>query len=82
MNEVLSIDEINRRFASQWVLIGDPETDESLEVLSGKVLWHSNDREQVYRKAAELKPKQAAFHFAGPLFDDETEYCLNWRLWP
>ena len=81
MTEVLTIDEINERFPDEWVLIGDPETNESLEVLSGEVLWHSADRDEVYSKAKELRPQRAAFHFSGPLFDDDTEYSLNLGLW-
>jgi hypothetical protein len=37
-----------------------PETDESLQVLSGVVHWHSKDRDELYRKAIELKPRSFA----------------------
>ena len=53
MNEILTITEIQSRFHAEWVLIQDPETTESLEVRSGKVLYHSKDRDEVYRKAIE-----------------------------
>jgi len=53
------------RFASEWVLIEDPETTETLEVKSGKVLWHSKDRDEIYRKARELKPKHSAIAYTG-----------------
>ncbi len=56
MREVLRYDEMKARFPDEWVLVGDPETDESLQVLGGVVLWHSKDRDQVYGKAIELKP--------------------------
>lgn len=77
MAEVLTIDEINRLHPDEWVLIGDPETTDSLEVLSGTVLWHSKDRDEDYRKSAELKPPYAAFHFSGSLFDPDLEYFLT-----
>jgi len=32
------------------------ESMEALEVQSGKVRWHSKDREEVYRKVAEMHP--------------------------
>src|SRR5438067_13666613 len=41
---------IQARFPSEWVLLEDPETSEMLEVRSGNVLWHSKDRDEVYRK--------------------------------
>ena len=67
MNEVLLLPEIQSRFESEWVLLEDPETTESLEVTKGKVLWHSKDRDEVYRKAKELQPKHAAILYTGAL---------------
>ena len=56
----MSLAEIQTRFESEWVLLEDPETSESLEVKGGIVLWHSRDRDEVYRKARELRPKHSA----------------------
>lgn len=77
MAEVLTLQEIEARFPREWVLIGDPETDESLEVLTGTVLWHSRDRDEVYRKCGELRPAYAAFHYTGRLGEDGMRYALN-----
>jgi hypothetical protein len=60
-NEILTIKEIEDRYPSEWILVGDPVTNDALEVLSGTVLWHSPDRDEVYRKAIELRPKRSAF---------------------
>ena len=67
MSEVMSLAEIQARFESEWVLLEDPETSESLEVTRGKVLWHSKDRDEVYRKARELRPKHSAMLYTGRL---------------
>ncbi len=67
MNEVPSMAEILDRFASEWVLLEDPETTDSLEVTCGTVLWHSKDRDEVYRKARELQPRHSAIIYAGSL---------------
>lgn len=67
MNEVMSLAEIQARFLSEWILLEDPETSESLEVKGGKVLWHSKDRDEVYRKARELRPKHSAILYTGKL---------------
>jgi len=67
MSEVMSLTEIKARFESEWVLLEDPETTESLEVKSGKVLWHSKDQDEVYRKARELRPKHSAILYTGTL---------------
>jgi hypothetical protein len=67
MAEILNIDEIKSRHDGEWVLIDDPVADESLAVLSGIVLSHSKDRDEVYRKARELKPTHSAVLFFGHL---------------
>jgi len=67
MSETISFAEIQKRFDSEWVLLEDPETDEGLKVRSGKLLWHSKDRDEVYRKARELRPKHSAIFYAGKL---------------
>ncbi len=61
VKEVLTIEEIKTRFDEEWVLVGDPETNEYQEVTAGRVLWHSPDRDEVYRKAVELRPRRSAF---------------------
>jgi hypothetical protein len=65
MDEVLTMDEIKVRYAPNWVLIGDPQTDEYHHVLAGRVLYVSPDREAVYNKALELRPTNCAFRFLG-----------------
>ena len=60
MNETCLYDEMKTRYPDEWVLVGDPQTDENLQVLGGKVLWHSNDRDELYRKAIELRPLSSA----------------------
>jgi hypothetical protein len=67
MAEVLTIDEIESRFVSEWVLVGDPETDEAFHVLRGTILCHGPDRDAVYRKAVELRPKESAILYTGKM---------------
>ena len=67
MDEVMSQAEIATRFESEWVLLEDPETTDALEVKSGKVLLHSKDRDEVYRKARELQPRHSAILYTGTL---------------
>lgn len=67
MSEIMSIAEIQSRFKSEWILLENPETTENLEVKSGKLLWHSKDRDEVYRKVRELKPQHSAILYTGTL---------------
>ncbi len=67
MTDVLTIAEIEAQFKSEWVLVEDPRTNEALEVQSGRVRWHSQDRDEVYRKAVELRPKRFAVLYTGQM---------------
>jgi hypothetical protein len=68
--ETLTMAEIESRFAPEWVLIGEPQTNERLEVLGGKVLFHSPERDDVYRKARELMPGRFAVRCLATWPDD------------
>lgn len=70
MDEVLTVAEIESRFASEWVLVEDPHTNEALEVQSGTVRYHSKDRDAVYRKAVELRPSRFAVLYTGRMPKD------------
>jgi len=65
MVEILSMAEIQIRYAPDWVLIADPYVNDQLEVLSGKVVFHSSDRSEVWRKATELKLEKVAVRYLG-----------------
>jgi hypothetical protein len=43
MDDLLTIEEIEARYAPEWVLIGEPQTDETLQLRAGKVLFHGLD---------------------------------------
>jgi hypothetical protein len=70
MNHILTVAQIEEQFVSEWVLVEDPETNDALEVQSGRVRWHSKDRDEVYRKAVELRPKRFAMLYTGKMPED------------
>ena len=70
VNEILTLPEIEDRFDSEWVLIGDPLTNEDLAVQSGQVLFHSKDRDSVYREAVKMQPKNFAMLYVGKIPKD------------
>jgi hypothetical protein len=43
IDDLLTIEEIEARYAPEWVLIGEPQTDETLQLRAGKVLFHGLD---------------------------------------
>jgi hypothetical protein len=70
MDDILTIAQIEAQFESEWVLVEDPQTNAALEVQSGKVRWHSQDRDEVYRKAVELRPRRFAMLYTGKMPKD------------
>jgi hypothetical protein len=67
MSDVLPMAEIRSRHDSEWVLLDMLEQGENGQVTAGRVLSHSKDRDEVYRKMLELRPKRSAFFFLGRL---------------
>jgi hypothetical protein len=63
MSEILTFDEIKARYAPDWVLIGEPQFDEHLNVLAGRVLYHGPDGDEVCLKAREYPRGRYALKF-------------------
>jgi len=63
----MSVVEMTEMFVAEWILIANPETDDTLEVLKGDLLCHSKDRDEVYRQAVALRPKRYAVLFTGKM---------------
>ena len=70
MAREMTLEEIETEYNSEWVLIENPITDEALKVLGGRVLHHSKDRDEVYRKAVSLRPTRSAVVFTGEIPED------------
>lgn len=66
---------MKERFEGEWVLVGDPEMDEGLNVTGGEVLWHSKDRDELYRKTRKLPPLQSAILCFSSLLQRDTPGC-------
>ena len=64
---LMSWKEIEDAFDSEWVLIEDPEHTPSLEIVRGKVIFHSKDQGAVHDKATELRPLHPAIIYIGDL---------------
>ncbi|MBM4032188.1 MAG: hypothetical protein FJ291_10425 [Planctomycetes bacterium] len=74
----MTMEEIEARFDSEWVLIVDPEYESDLQVKRGRVVCHSKDRDEAYRKALELRPKHSAFYYIGG-FPEDMAFALERR---
>src|SRR6266487_2979741 len=70
LNKVMTIEEIERVYDSEWVLLEDPVTDELTQVKSGKVLCHTKDRTELDRKLLKVRPRSSAILYIGRWVDD------------
>jgi hypothetical protein len=77
-NELMTLAQIEERFEAEWVLIEDPDTDAALVVRGGVVRWHSNDRDEVYRKAVEFRPVRFAIVYTGKMPKDTAIVLPAW----
>ena len=68
--EILTLEEIQKRYPRQWVLIVEPELDEDLNVIRGKVLANSPDQDEAYSKLSLRNGKPIAIEYTGPVSDD------------
>jgi hypothetical protein len=58
------------------VRIGDPELDEQMEVIRGRVLYHGKDRDEVHGWAVRTRPGSFASHDTGPVIEEGLEFIL------
>jgi len=70
MEQQMTIEEIRAQFGGEWILLEDPRTNDALEVISGKVLHHAKDRDEVYRHAVARRPKRSAILYTGEIPED------------
>lgn len=75
MDDILNVEQMRSQFPSEWVLIGDPVESEDLEIIRGRVLFHSPSADAAYRKAVELQPGRFATLYTGETPTD-MEYAL------
>ena len=76
MDEVMSWAEIEETFNGEWVLIEDPEVTRYQEIIRGKVLFHSTERNAVHAKVRELNPLHPAIMYVGE-FPKDLEFALS-----
>jgi hypothetical protein len=65
MAEILTLEEMARRYDGEWLLIAYTELDEDLNVVCGEVLAHSPDQEKIYQALPLAKGKAVAFEYVG-----------------
>ena len=65
MEKLLSLEVIERQFPDQWVLLADPVWDGDIDLVAGRVVFHSDDREAVWERDRQLGLRCAAVLYMG-----------------
>jgi len=76
---ILTWDEIREQYEGQWVLIAYDELDEQLNVVSGKVVASSPNKEEIYQQLLKTKGMDIAIEYAG---DTVQDLSVMFALWP
>ena len=63
-------EEIFNKYGDEWVLIECRNVDENFELLEGEVLYHSQDKNDVYKKLLEIRPKDYFIEYTGKVPED------------
>lgn len=67
MAEVMTLAMVFEKFESEWVLLEDPELDENREIVTGKVLFHGKNRDEVDREMLAIRPRHGATLYTGSI---------------
>ena len=61
---------IVEQYKDEWVLIDVKEVDNTFKIIEGDVIAHSKDKEEIYKKLLELKPKNFSIEYTGKIPED------------
>ena len=67
MDETLTIEEIEGRFPSEWVLIGDPATDSNQKLTAGRLSSTVATATRWTANFSSCAPRRFAFRYTGDL---------------
>jgi hypothetical protein len=68
MSDVMTLAEIETAYPCEWVLMVNLQKDQHKQILSGQVIFHSKDRDEVYKRALALPiPRHIAVLYTGPV---------------
>jgi hypothetical protein len=70
MSEIMTFEEIKLRYDGEWVLIAYTETDEDLQVVKGKVIAHSANKEDIYQALESATDQPLAIEYMGQVPED------------
>lgn len=76
MDEILTWEEVERRYEGKWVAIIEPEVTAELEIVAGRVIYQGDTYEDAYARANEVPHRVLAVEFVGDAFVEGTPLIL------
>jgi hypothetical protein len=70
MKRVLTMKELEARYSGEWVLLVNPIHNEVMAPIRGELVFHSRDRDEVYKQAHRRKDAYTAIFYVGKLPED------------
>ncbi len=70
MSALMTFEEIKQNYDREWVLIAYTSTDENLQVIKGKVLAHSLNKEEIYQALESATEEHLAIEYMGQVPED------------
>ncbi len=70
MSKTMTFEEIEQNYNGQWVLIAYTETDENLQVVKGKVIAHSVNKQDIYQALETAEEQALAIEYLGRVPED------------
>lgn len=61
----MELNDIHKRYKGEWLLVEYEQLDEDLNVVRGKVLAHSRDKNEIFQQLVQIKGKNIAIEYAG-----------------
>lgn len=62
--------DIKKSYKDQWVLIEVEKVDKSFNIVEGEVLAHSKDKDEVYQKLLQIRPREFSIEYTGEVPED------------
>jgi hypothetical protein len=68
--EILTLEEMSKRYDGEWLMIAYTELDENMVAVRGEVLAHSPNQGEVYNALPLAKGRAVAFEYVGQVPED------------
>ncbi len=65
MDRLMTMEEIEKRFDGEWVLLADIESDPGPVVRRARVVWHGADQDEAWARAADVTSPSIGVYFIG-----------------